>query len=70
MLGLKVVMVLQAALHSYSKQLGMNKKKLEGRFQNSRSYQNVLTQTIGPKAWLWYEAELGGMYSHCLHAFR
>lgn len=46
------------------------KKKQEERFQNNSSYQNVLTQIIGPKGWFWYEAWLSGMYSHCLHAFR
>lgn len=46
------------------------KKKQEERFQNNCSYQNVLTQIIGPKGWFWYEAWLSGMYSHCLHTFR
>lgn len=46
------------------------KKKQEERFQNNSSYQNVLTQIMGPKEWFWDEAWLSGMYSHCLHAFR
>lgn len=46
------------------------KKKQEERFQNNSSYQNVLTQIMGPKGWFWDEARLSGMYSHCLHAFR
>lgn len=49
--------------------LQVMKKKQEGRVQNS-FFQNVLTQIIRPKEWLWYEAWFSGMYSHCLHAFR
>lgn len=46
------------------------KKKQEERFQNNSSYRNMLTQIMGPKGWFWDEAQLSGMYSHCLHAFR
>ena len=46
------------------------KKKQEERFQNNSSYRNMLTQIMGPKGWFWDEAQLSGMYSHRLHAFR
>lgn len=48
--GLMALMLLQAALNSFSEQLGAMKKKPGGeRFQNNGSYGKVLTQVMGQR---------------------